>query len=126
MAWSPYIAYFDESGDHGLGNIDQDFPVFVLCGCLFKIDDYLSKDGPAFSKIKFDHFGHDAVVFHSHEIRKQVGPFQILQDARTRERFMDEISEYYKKSTCTIIASGILKVSHKKQYKYPDDPYGHL
>lgn len=39
MERSSYIAYFDESGDHGLDNIDASYPVFVLCGCVFKTDD---------------------------------------------------------------------------------------
>ena len=29
-----YLLFLDESGDHGLANIDTNFPVFVLCGIL--------------------------------------------------------------------------------------------
>jgi hypothetical protein len=44
MIQSEYIAYFDESGDHGMEKIDAEFPVFVLCGCVFKISDYLTRN----------------------------------------------------------------------------------
>jgi hypothetical protein len=123
MAFSNYIAYFDESGDHGLAKIDGDFPVFVLCSCLFKIDRYLEADLPRFSAIKFRHFGHDAVVFHSRDIRKRIGPFQILSDADKRQRFMQDTSDFFAHTTGVVIAAGIHKGRHVQQYAYPDNPY---
>ncbi|MEX2589990.1 MAG: DUF3800 domain-containing protein, partial [Chitinophagales bacterium] len=33
-----YYLFLDESGDHGLKNIDSGFPVFVLCGVLISED----------------------------------------------------------------------------------------
>ena len=30
-----YHLFLDETGDHGLTHIDKNFPVFLLCGCLF-------------------------------------------------------------------------------------------
>ncbi len=30
MKKSDYIIYVDESGDHGLKNINKDYPIFVL------------------------------------------------------------------------------------------------
>lgn len=118
-----YIAYFDESGDHGLVRIDRDFPVFVLCGCVFRIDAYVQSDSGAFSALKFDHFGHDAVIFHSRDIRKRVGPFQVLSDEPTRDRFMSDVANFYRNTTGTIIAAGIHKQRHKLQYAHPSDPY---
>jgi hypothetical protein len=123
MSQSAFIAYFDESGDHGMDNIDADFPAFVLCGCLFKIEDYLKSELSAFSRIKFDHFGHDTVVFHSREIRKRLGPFQIFTNTAKREKFMADMSAYFSNSTGTLIAAGIHKTAHKKQYVAPTDPY---
>jgi Protein of unknown function (DUF3800) len=87
MAQSEYVTYFDESGDHGMDKIDAAFPVFVLCACLFKIEGYLNTELTAFSRIKFKHFGHDAVVFHSRDIRKRLGPFQILTNDAKRTQF---------------------------------------
>jgi hypothetical protein len=123
MSRSSYIAYFDESGDHGLETIDLTFPMFVLCGCVFKIEDYLQKTLPDFSRIKFDHFGHDAVIFHSRTIRKRLGPFQVLSDKSKREAFMERISDLFLAKPCTIIGAGIDKVRFKRQYTHPIDPY---
>ncbi|MDQ6991340.1 MAG: DUF3800 domain-containing protein [Mariprofundaceae bacterium] len=33
--FSDYIVYVDESGDHGLQNIDPNYPIFVLAFCIF-------------------------------------------------------------------------------------------
>lgn len=118
-----YVAYFDESGDHGLENIDPKFPMFVLCGVVFKIDEFLACDLPAFTALKFKHFGHDAVVFHSYKIRKRLGPFAQLIDNSKREAFLADISGFFGRSNCKIIAAGIDKERHRKQYRYPRDPY---
>jgi len=37
-----YYLFLDESGDHGLKNIDPNFPVFVLCGIVISEPDYNS------------------------------------------------------------------------------------
>jgi hypothetical protein len=69
--FSDYIVYVDESGDHGLVSIDEKFPVFVLAFCVFHKKHYSEKVIPAIEQFKFDYFGHDCVVLHEHEIRKQ-------------------------------------------------------
>jgi hypothetical protein len=123
VAPSDYIAYFDETGDHGLDNIDPAFPVFVLCGWVFKIEDYLHKECPAFCAIKFNYFGHDALVFHSRDIRKRQGAFQILTNNQRRSDFMADISDYFESSSGTLIAAGINKTRLTQQYAYPNNPY---
>jgi hypothetical protein len=123
MATSEFIAYFDESGDHGLDNIDLDYPVFVLCGCVFRITHYLEHDLPAFSKIKFDHFDHDAVILHSRAIRKRLGVFQALRDRQKCEKFMADVAAFFTNSKCTLIAAAIDKIAHKQRYRSPYDPY---
>lgn len=35
-----YYLFIDESGDHGLVNLDPDFPVFLLCGLLTSEENY--------------------------------------------------------------------------------------
>lgn len=124
MAQSSYIAYFDESGDHGLLNIDPDFPVFVLCGCVFHVPTLLATELGQFLGIKFKYFAHDAVVLRSHDIRKRVGPFQVLTNPQIRSSFMDDIARFYRGSTFTIIAAAIDKTKHSLRYAAPDDPYG--
>lgn len=35
-----YNLYIDESGDHGLSNLNPDFPIFLLCGVVISSVEY--------------------------------------------------------------------------------------
>ncbi len=85
--FSDYIIYVDESGDHSLTSIDENYPLFVLAFCIIKKSDYCENIVPAFQKLKFDYFGHDMAIFHGHDIRKSGGDFRILFDQKLREKF---------------------------------------
>lgn len=117
-----YIFYGDESGDHSLISIDADFPVFALSLCAFKKSTYCSRTVPRFQKLKFKYFGHDAVVLHEHEIRKQSGPFIIFSNLRLRTRFMEDLSECIITSRFRIFSCVISK-NDLKMDLFPDNPY---
>ncbi len=74
-----YIFYADESGDHSLITIDPSYPTFALSLCGFKKTEYCSRIVPNFLRFKFKYFGHDSVVLHEREIRKQTGQFAFWQ-----------------------------------------------
>lgn len=59
--FSKYIVYVDESGDHSLQSIDDNYPIFVLAFCVFNKRHYSEVIVPALEKFKFNHFGHDQV-----------------------------------------------------------------
>jgi hypothetical protein len=82
---SKYIVYVDESGDHSLQSIDQQYPVFVLAFCVFHKRHYSEVIVPALEKFKFNHFGHDQDVLHENEIRRRTGMFNIFK-SRTHQR----------------------------------------
>ena len=46
-----YIVYIDESGDHGLTNINRDHPVFVLAFCVVEKTKYTDKIVPVFQRL---------------------------------------------------------------------------
>ncbi len=122
--FSDYIVFVDESGDHGLKTIDPTFPVFALCFCVIKKRDYIDKIVPAFQKFKFDYWGHDAVILHSHEIRKSKGQFTLLMsDSNLRERFYSELNAIMSSIPVRVIASVIDKQSLRKRYSKPFNPY---
>jgi hypothetical protein len=123
MSRAPFIAYVDESGDPGMENFDPSFPIFVLCVALYTIEDYLTQDLAALSRLKFQHWWHDAVIFHSHKIRNKLPPFQALADPESAKSFMSNVGVFFENSKATIIAAAIDKPRHKKQYKDPDHPY---
>jgi hypothetical protein len=123
MAFSDYIIYADESGDHGLKSIDRQFPVFVLAFCVVRKSIYIDRIVPAFQRFKFEFRGHDGVVLHAHEIRKSEGDFNILLNANTRTNFFDRLNGVIKAAEFTIIAAVIDKKRHTERYTQPADPY---
>ena len=123
MGFSEYIAYADESGDHSLTSINPQYPVFVLAFCLVRKSTYSDSIVPAFLRLKFDFWGHDGVVLHSHDIRKERGDFNILRNAETRARFVDRLSRTIETADFTVIAAIIDKKRHVERYAEPADPY---
>lgn len=114
--FSDYIVYVDESGDHSLISIDQNYPYFVLAFCIFRKQDYIDSVVPQLQRFKFDLFGHDMVVLHELEIRKSKPPFNILLDATVREPFMVGLNNLVENAPFTIVASVIDKRAHLDRY----------
>lgn len=107
--FSDYVIYADESGDHSLEHIDQTYPVFVLCLCLFRKKDYAGKTVPDIQRFKFRWCGHDAVVLHEREIRKKEPPFKFLNRRETFEQFMAELNSVIAAARISIVAAVIDK-----------------
>ncbi|SCB52408.1 Protein of unknown function [Bradyrhizobium yuanmingense] len=123
MDYSEYIVYVDESGDHGLTNINPDHPVFVLAFCVVEKAKYIETVVPAFQRLKFDFWGHDSVVLHGHEMRKATGDFNILLNPKTRASFIDRVTALIGEAEFTLIAAVIDKKKHVEKYSAPADPY---
>lgn len=122
--FSDYIVFADESGDHGLDSIDPNFPVFALVFCVFRKDVYLTEVEPAVREFKFKHFGHDAIVLHEREIRKQETPFDFLRgDPVIRRAFFDDLNALMGAVRMHAYASVILKEALRKRYANPWNPY---
>jgi len=121
--YGDYIIYVDESGDHGLASIDPNYPVFILAFCIFHKQAYARKVIPAVKQFKFKHFGHDMVLLHEHDIRKDKGAFEFLKNKAKKEVFMDELTGIVRAAPFTIIATVIKKDELNKRYVRPDNPY---
>lgn len=122
-SFDDYIVYVDESGDHGLSSIDPDYPMFVLAFCVFRKRTYAEQVTTQLTDLKFKYFGHDQVVLHERDIRKQNGPFRILFDTETRKRFMADVSNLVRNAPFALVASAIDKRKLKNQYDDPTNPY---
>jgi hypothetical protein len=118
-----YIVYVDESGDHGLVDIDPQYPVFVLAFCIFKVGEYVDRVVPAIERLKFDFFGHDMVVLHEHEIRKSKPPFEFLINAELRQDFMGRLSDLIVESPFTVVACVIDKERLRERAGSSSNPY---
>ena len=121
--FSDYVVYVDESGDHSLASIDKDYPVFVLALCIFHKRHYAEKIIPAVEKLKFNYFGHDSVVLHENEIRKQKGDFAFLNHRPTRDEFMERLSSIMDASNFILIACVVDKARVSKSGNADSNPY---
>ncbi len=120
--FSEYIFYADESGDHSLRSIDPSYPVFALALCAFRKDTYCSRVVPKFQRLKFRFFGHDAVVLHEHDIRKQKNEYRILTNAAVRFEFMRDLSDALASSSFKIFSAVIHKHEISNDF-FPENPY---
>lgn len=119
---SDYIVYVDESGDHSLTCINPQYPVFVLAFCIFHKKHYAEAIVPALTRFKFKHFGHDMLVLHEHDIRKEVNGFH-FKDRASKKAFMTELGLIIEQHNFILISVAIDKTKLTKQYQRPDNPY---
>lgn len=125
MQFSDYIVFVDESGDHGMANIDSAFPLFVLSCCLISKRDYMAAVVPAIQRIKFATFGHDAVVLHEREIRRDIGPFSLLRDRDKKQAFIDALTDALASAPITVFAAVIDKrrLQDRQHRQRGENPY---
>jgi len=121
--FSDYLVFVDESGDHGLETIDPGYPMFVLAFCVVKKSDYISQLVPAIQNFKFNHFGHDQVILHEVDIRRDRGDFFFLKTRELKAGFMGELSQIVEATPFTLVATAINKEPYKRRYHEPANPY---
>jgi len=117
------VVYVDESGDHSLVSVDKDYPVFVLALCIFHKRHYAEKIIPAVERLKFSYFGHDSVVLHENEIRRQKGSFSFLVHRPTREAFMNDLTSIMEASNFILIACVVDKARVSRTAEAVSNPY---
>lgn len=118
-----FTAFLDESGDHGLENIDPTSPVFVLTAAVYRTEGYHANELARFARVKTSRWGHEGIVLHSYDIRKKQGPFAFCRDPEEGKRFYEEVSRLVAESSVTLVAAAIDKDAHKRQYANPGNPY---
>lgn len=124
VPFSDYLIFADESGDHGLASIDEQFPVFALVFCIVRKEDYVNCIVPAMQRLKLGIWGHDQVIFHEHDIRKEKGLFGILRTNKAlREQFLEKLTDLIAAAPFQVIASVIDKNQLKEKYVSPYNPY---
>ncbi len=121
--YSDYIVYVDESGDHGLKNIDENYPIFVLAFCLFHKQDYAEQAVPKLQTFKFQHFGHDQAILHETDIRRDRGEFSFLKTRTAKSNFLNELTTIIEQATFTLVSTVIKKIPYRQRYHDPVNPY---
>jgi hypothetical protein len=118
-----YNLFIDESGDHGLSNLNPNFPIFLLCGIVISEKEY---DGlkVSFNKIKETIWKSKNVIFHSRDIRKCEKEFKYLFDLSLKAKFYSLLDGVIRKTDYKIVASAINKPKYIKLYgRLSDDVY---
>ena len=123
--YSKYVVYVDKSGDHSMGKIDPQYPLFVLAFCVFHKRHYSENVVSALEKFKFNHFGHDQVVLHETEIRKEKGVFNIFRSREEKVAFLDELTKIIEFSNFILI-SCVIDKRHLKSHGGSDTNRYHI
>lgn len=123
VRFSDYIVYVDESGDHGMASVDPIYPVFVLSFCVFHKRYYSETVVPALEKFKFNYFGHDLVVLHEHEIRKETGVFNFFRSRGHQQQFIADLTGIIDTSNFILISCVIDKLRLQTTDSLPPNPY---
>lgn len=118
--YSDYIIYVDESGDHSLSSINKDYPIFVLAFCIFEKEKYSKSAVTKLKEFKFKHFGHDMVVLHENEIRRDKGYFKKLNSKELKQNFLNELTTIIEEEDFILIATVIQK---DKLFNHNNNPY---
>jgi len=59
MTW---IAFIDETGDHGLKNVDPASPMFAITACVFRQESYITSEVPSICRLKHHFWSHEGVI----------------------------------------------------------------
>lgn len=123
MAFSDFIVFADESGSPVLEGPDPTFPVFVLSCVLISKQVYAEQVVPQLQRLKFDFVGHDQIVLHERDIRRQQKAFAFLQaNSAVREAFLNRINDIVAGADIDVITAVIDKVRLAERYAKPWNP----
>ncbi|NDP57745.1 MAG: DUF3800 domain-containing protein [Oxalobacteraceae bacterium] len=123
LCFSDYLVFVDESGSPTLGNIDPDYPVLVLAFLIVRKHDYSTHIVPELQRFKFQHFGHDQIVLHERDIRRDSGPFTFLKTSALKNAFLTELSDIMAAAPFSLVSVVIRKDILQKRYTSPENPY---
>lgn len=124
MAHSRFIIYADESGSPVLSADEADFPIFVLVFMIVDKAVYVDRIVPSIQRLKFDFVGHDQLILHERDIRRQAGSFSFLQvSADLRQRFLQRLNEIVEAADIKLACAIIDKRKLRERYTNPWSPY---
>lgn len=117
------IIFLDESGDHDLINIDPEYPIFVLAGCIMDSQYEEKVLTAALNRFKEDFFGNNKIILHLAEYTRDGKDYEKLRDKDTREQFYAGLNKIVEEANFNLVACIIDKKEHVKHYKNAIDLY---
>lgn len=118
------ILFLDESGDHNLSIIDENYPVFVLAGCIMDESYHKNLLTSKLLGFKKELFGTENMVLHFVDYTRNQKGFERMSNKEFRERFYNGLNEVIKNTDFILIACIIDKIKHRDKYRLlAMDPY---
>lgn len=118
------LMFLDESGDNNLTKIDQQYPVFILGGCIINEKYYTDVAIPMLREYKMKLFGIDNFILHTADICRRKGIFRKLKEKSFRIFFYDETNKLMENLNYKVVACVIRKNEHLARYgKFAKDSY---
>lgn len=118
------ILFLDESGDHSLGIIDPQYPVFVLGGVIMDAEYAQTHLEAEMNRFKKDLFGRTDIVLHTSDITRNRNGFERMKDSEFRVRFYHELNVLMARLDYQVVACAIRKDDHAERYGIDAvDPY---
>lgn len=118
------ILFLDESGDHNLSIIDQQYPLFVLGGVIVDKGYAEEEMTEAVQSFKRRLFGRDDLVLHTADITRNRNGFERMKEPAFRARFYSELNDLMRSLRFMVVACAIRKDAHLSRYGVAAlDPY---
>lgn len=124
------VMFIDESGHHNLDpeTSDPNYPIFVLCGCIFDEKYYLEEVVKKFNQLKEKFFGSNEIILHTLEMTRpskyKDNRFAKLINADFRKGFYKALNEFLKEIEFILVSCVIKKPAHLEKYGAEAlDPY---
>jgi hypothetical protein len=108
--------YLDESGNHDLVEIDQQYPVFVLGGVIVDADYADGEMAERVAKLKQDVFGSPDIILHTAEIVRNKNAFECLKRTEKRQEFYYAMNDVMRSLRYKVVACAINKRAHLDRY----------
>jgi len=106
------ILFLDESGDHNLGVIDQQHPIFVLGGVVVDRDYALGEMTHKLNNFKEDLFGTTKITLHTADFTRQKNGFERMKEKEFCEKFYQKLNQLISELEITILACAVKKEQH--------------
>lgn len=120
--------FIDETGDHNLGSIDEQYPIFMLAALIITEENYSILDKKIY-ELKAKYFERpETFILHSAELKrpknKKSDPRNVvMENSELRKSFYSDLDKIIEESELKIITCLIRKKELKWQYAYPQNPY---
>jgi hypothetical protein len=118
------IMYLDESGDHNLGYVDKDYPLFLLGGVIIDQEHADGELANRMNALKQEFFGRTNIVLHTADIVRNRNGFERLIEPSFRARFYQGMNELMRDIDYKVVACAVRKEAYLAQSELNFvDPY---